>query len=79
MQLFQGLAIGDGLCDPETMLNYGDMLLNIGLIDQLDYKGFKGAEDIIRKLIQKKQWLQAFKVWTLSNQCLKMRIRKYIF
>ena len=65
MQLFQGLAIGDGLCDPETMLNYGDMLLNIGLIDQLDYTGFKGAEDIIRKLIQKKQWLQAFKVWTI--------------
>ena len=44
------------------MLNYSDMLLNIGLIDQLDYQGFKGAEDIIRKLIQKKQWIQAFKV-----------------
>ena len=31
---FRGMAIGDGLCDPVTMTNYGDFLYNIGLIDE---------------------------------------------
>ena len=31
---FRGMAIGDGLCDPVTMTNYGDFLFNIGLIDE---------------------------------------------
>ena len=64
--MFQGLAIGDGLCDPETMINYGDMLLHLGLIDQIDNKGFKGMEDMIRKLIKQKQWGPAFKVCVVS-------------
>ena len=60
--MFQGLAIGDGLCDPATMMNYGDVLLNIGLIDQIDNKGFTQMEDMIRKLIKQKNWDAAFKV-----------------
>jgi hypothetical protein len=30
------MAIGDGLCDPETMTDYGDFLFSIGLIDEDD-------------------------------------------
>jgi hypothetical protein len=30
------MAIGDGLCDPETMTDYGDFLFGIGLIDEDD-------------------------------------------
>ena len=56
------MAIGDGLCDPETMLNYGDVLLNLGLIDQLDKNGFKAMEERTLKLIKQKKWSQAFKV-----------------
>jgi hypothetical protein len=44
------------------MIDYGDMLLHLGLIDQIDNKGFKGMEDMIRKLIKQKQWGPAFKV-----------------
>ena len=59
---YQGLAIGDGLCDPETMLNYGEVLLNIGLIDQLDNDGFKAMEKLTLTLIKQKKWTEAFKV-----------------
>ena len=52
-------------------MNYGDMLLHIGLIDQIDNKGFKGMENMIRKLIKQKKWGPAFKVCT--------RILEYIF
>ena len=37
----KGMAIGDGLCDPETMTDYGDFLFGIGLIDELDRDYFK--------------------------------------
>lgn len=30
----KGIAIGDGVCDPVTMLQYADFLLQIGLIDK---------------------------------------------
>jgi hypothetical protein len=30
------MAIGDGLCDPESMTDYGDFLFGIGLIDEDD-------------------------------------------
>ncbi|KAK3870781.1 hypothetical protein Pcinc_024020 [Petrolisthes cinctipes] len=55
-----GLAIGDGLCDPVTMTNYGDFLYQVGLIDSLDQEYFKNQSDQIVSLINKQQWLQAF-------------------
>lgn len=61
----KGIAIGDGLCDPITMLNYGDFLLNIGLIDEQDRRYFKQAQTIITKMIQKKQWVPAFRMFDL--------------
>ena len=50
------------MCDPETMMGYGDVLLNVGLIDQIDNKGYKEMEDMIRSLIKQKKWHAAFQV-----------------
>ena len=50
------------MCDPETMMGYGDVLLNIGLIDQIDNKGYTEMEDMIRALIKQKKWNAAFQV-----------------
>lgn len=59
----KGIAIGDGLCDPETMTNYGDFLFGIGLIDEEDLHYFKKAEDLQLKLIKQKKWIEAFQVF----------------
>lgn len=59
----KGIAIGDGLCDPETMTNYGDFLFGIGLIDEEDRHYFKMAEKIQLKYIKAKQWIPAFQIF----------------
>ena len=59
----KGMAIGDGLCDPATMTNYGDFLFNIGLIDELDRDYFKKVAAIQQKLIAKKDWVGAFQTF----------------
>lgn len=55
----QGLAIGNGFCDPENQLIHGDYLYQIGLID-ISSKGIidKMTQDAIN-LIRAKQWPQA--------------------
>ena len=32
--ILQGIAIGDGLCDPISMTGYGDLLHGVGLINR---------------------------------------------
>ena len=54
----KGIAIGDGLCDPETMTDYGDFLFGIGLIDELDRDYFKQISEMQVKLIQEKKWAE---------------------
>ena len=44
------------------MMGYGDVLLDVGLIDQIDNKGYKEMEDMIRSLIKQKKWHAAFQV-----------------
>ena len=61
------MAIGDGLCDPVTMTNYGDFLFNIGLIDEMDRDYFKKISKIQVDLINKKQWVKAFQVIKISS------------
>jgi vitellogenic carboxypeptidase-like protein len=56
------MAIGDGLCDPVTMTDYGDFLFGIGLIDEMDRDYFKKIADIQVGLIKKQKWVQAFQV-----------------
>ena len=40
MMPLKGLAIGDGLYDPEQQLDYGDHLYQIGLADELQRDHF---------------------------------------
>lgn len=56
----KGLAIGNGFCDPEHMLNYGDYLYKISLLDSRGRDLFKNEQDKIVQLIQQKNWKEAF-------------------
>ncbi|PNF39003.1 Venom serine carboxypeptidase [Cryptotermes secundus] len=60
---FKGMAIGNGLCDPEHMLKYGDYLYQIGLIDVNGRTVFHKMEDVAMKYIQEKKWNEAFDVF----------------
>ncbi|XP_031352306.1 venom serine carboxypeptidase-like [Photinus pyralis] len=59
----QGLAIGNGLCDPENQLVYGDYMYQIGLID-INGKATidKMTQDAV-DLIRKRQWTQALDIF----------------
>lgn len=57
---FQGMAIGNGLSDPEHMLKYGDYLYQLGLIDSNTRELFHEKENLTRQYIQEKQWGKAF-------------------
>ena len=57
------MAIGDGLCDPQTMTNYGDVLFNIGLIDEVDRNYFKKVQEILVKMIKNQKWSDAFRIF----------------
>uniref|UniRef100_A0A1B6FEW7 Carboxypeptidase n=1 Tax=Cuerna arida TaxID=1464854 RepID=A0A1B6FEW7_9HEMI len=56
----KGLAIGNGLCDPENMLLYGDYLYQIGLLDSNGRDLFKSKENEVLSYIQQKKWKDAF-------------------
>lgn len=61
---FKGVAIGDGLCDPELMLGgYADFLYQTGLVDELQREYVKMQTDLGVKLIQEKKWVEAFEVF----------------
>ena len=56
------MAIGDGLCDPVTMTDYGDFLYGIGLVDEAQRDAFEQMQHDILKLIVTRQWKKAFEV-----------------
>lgn len=56
----KGLAIGNGLTDPENQLLYGDYLYQIGLIDFNGRDLFHKYEEKGRELIQQKKFDEAF-------------------
>ncbi|XP_030014859.1 putative serine carboxypeptidase CPVL [Sphaeramia orbicularis] len=61
---FKGMAIGDGLCDPELMLGgYGEFLYQTGMIDELQKEYVIQQTDIGVKLIQQQKWVEAFQVF----------------
>ncbi|XP_061919041.1 probable serine carboxypeptidase CPVL [Entelurus aequoreus] len=61
---FKGMAIGDGLCDPEMMLGgYGEFLYQTGMIDEIQKQYVIKQTDLGVQLIQQQQWLEAFKVF----------------
>ena len=60
--VFQGMAIGDGLCDPESMTDYGNFLFGIGLIDEVDRDYFIKVSKLQVDFIKEQKWFQAFQV-----------------
>jgi vitellogenic carboxypeptidase-like protein len=56
----KGLAIGDGFSDPVTMLNYGEYLYNIGLLDQNGKAHFDQEEEKARRAITSGKYMDAF-------------------
>jgi len=58
----KGVAIGDGLCDPETMTDYSSFLYNVGMVDEQDRAYFKKVSDIVKDLVQKNNYMKAFQV-----------------
>ncbi|XP_064814273.1 probable serine carboxypeptidase CPVL isoform X1 [Oncorhynchus masou masou] len=61
---FKGVAIGDGLCDPELMLGgYGDFLYQTGLIDMLQKQYVEQQTASGVQLIQQEKWVEAFEVF----------------
>ncbi|KAM9806387.1 probable serine carboxypeptidase CPVL [Syngnathus typhle] len=61
---FKGMAIGDGLCDPEVMLGgYGEFLYQTGMIDEVQKDYVNKQTDLGVVLIQQQKWVEAFKVF----------------
>lgn len=56
----KGVSIGNGFCDPVNMLNYGDYLIEIGLIDVNGQKIFHQKRDEAVSLIKQEKWVEAF-------------------
>lgn len=59
----KGIAIGDGFCDPISMVDYGDFLYYIGLIDDIDLKYFKKQSALAVSYMNQHEWLKAFQVF----------------
>ncbi|XP_054847402.1 probable serine carboxypeptidase CPVL [Eublepharis macularius] len=61
---FKGVAIGDGLCDPEVMLGgYPQFLYQIGLVDEKQREYVQRQTDLGAIYIQQKKWKEAFEVF----------------
>ncbi|XP_074658819.1 putative serine carboxypeptidase CPVL isoform X2 [Tubulanus polymorphus] len=60
----KGMAIGDGLIDPENMiLGYADFMYNTGLVDLNQARVIYNISKTTLQLIKQKQWIKAFKRW----------------
>eukprot|EP00297_Palpitomonas_bilix_P008069 CAMPEP_0113880674 /NCGR_PEP_ID=MMETSP0780_2-20120614/7922_1 /TAXON_ID=652834 /ORGANISM="Palpitomonas bilix" /LENGTH=473 /DNA_ID=CAMNT_0000867387 /DNA_START=186 /DNA_END=1607 /DNA_ORIENTATION=+ /assembly_acc=CAM_ASM_000599 len=60
----KGLGIGDGWCDPETMVpQYADIMFNMGLADENEAEFIRtGSEEIVGAM-QTGDYLKAFHLW----------------
>uniref|UniRef100_A0A671L247 Probable serine carboxypeptidase CPVL n=1 Tax=Sinocyclocheilus anshuiensis TaxID=1608454 RepID=A0A671L247_9TELE len=68
---FKGVAIGDGVCDPELMLGgYADFLYQTGLVDELQRQHVQMQTDAGVKLIQEQRWMEAFQVSMINQDTL---------
>ncbi|XP_060078674.1 probable serine carboxypeptidase CPVL [Ylistrum balloti] len=63
---FKGMAIGDGLCDPESMMNqYADFMFNIGMLDEKQRDYFAGETEKAVEMIKNRQFREAFQIFDL--------------
>ncbi|GFY54692.1 probable serine carboxypeptidase CPVL [Trichonephila inaurata madagascariensis] len=54
-----GMAIGNGMCDPETMMDYGTYLYNIGLVDEMQAAEMKNLSLSIVNHIREEDFYEA--------------------
>ena len=57
------MAIGDGLCDPVSMTDYGNFLYGVGLLDAVQKEEFKKQSEMAVDFIHNKEWIKAFEVF----------------
>ncbi|GFY54695.1 probable serine carboxypeptidase CPVL [Trichonephila inaurata madagascariensis] len=55
----KGFAIGNGFCDPETMVDYSSYLYQLGLIDRKQANVMHNISDSIKQLIRRKEYYEA--------------------
>ncbi|XP_073532668.1 probable serine carboxypeptidase CPVL isoform X2 [Phyllobates terribilis] len=61
---FKGIAIGDGLCDPEVMLaGYADFMFQTGIVDENQKAFVQQKCDLAIQYIQQQKWIDAFDVF----------------
>lgn len=58
-----GIAIGNGLVDPGTMMEYGDMLYQMGMVDESERNVFHQKEDAFRAAVAQRRWRDAFHIF----------------
>lgn len=61
----KGIAIGDGLCEPETMFDYSDYLYQIGLLDEKERDFMANEQQLAVNLIREGKFFEAFKIFDL--------------
>ncbi|RWS03730.1 putative serine carboxypeptidase CPVL-like protein, partial [Dinothrombium tinctorium] len=59
----KGIAIGDGLCDPVTMFDYGDFLYQTGHIDELQLHHFRVEQGKAVQYINEGRYLKALDIF----------------
>ncbi|CAJ0918976.1 unnamed protein product [Ranitomeya imitator] len=60
---FKGIAIGDGLCDPEVMLaGYADFMFQTGIVDENQKAYVQQQCDLAIYYIQQQKWIDSFDV-----------------
>ncbi|XP_063306769.1 probable serine carboxypeptidase CPVL [Pelobates fuscus] len=58
---FKGIAIGDGLCDPEVMVaGYADFLYQTGMVDENQKAFVQQQTGMAVNYIKQKKWIEAF-------------------
>lgn len=57
----KGVAVGNPMADPESMLAYGDYLYQLGLVDGAGLRRFKEREAMIGQLIAQQRWEDAWR------------------
>ncbi|KAL1441582.1 hypothetical protein MTO96_008545 [Rhipicephalus appendiculatus] len=56
---FKGIAVGNGMTDPITMLKYGDFLYDIGLLDRREASYMQEQCDRVVSMIRDEEYLNA--------------------
>ena len=62
--LIAGIAVGNGLTDPITILNYSLFVYQMGLVDTNTYNVMRGIEEACRTAMSEGRLVDAFMVHT---------------